>query len=86
MNHFEMQYLSQMLLEFTHPDILQGVDIQGVKMDYDSKILQLELSAVDYGMLVAALERLKQIHSKPISVYHTQNVNGHYVVQIGISL
>ena len=86
MNHFEMQYLSQMLLEFTHPDILQGVDIQRVKMDYDSKILQLELSAVDYGMLVAALERLKQIHSKPISVYHTQNVNGHYVVQIGISL
>lgn len=85
-NHFDMQYLSQMLLDFTSPDILQGVNIQKVKMDYDSRILQFELSAVDYGMLVAVLERLKQIHAKPISVNQTQKLNGYYLVHIGIVL
>nr|MDE6979166.1 hypothetical protein [Helicobacter sp.] len=85
-NHFDMQYLSQILLNFTSHDILQGVNIQKVKMDYASRILQFELSAVDYGMLVAALERLKQIHAKPISVNQTQKLNGYYLVHIGIVL
>lgn len=86
MNHFDMQYLSPMLFDFTNPDILQDVSIQKVKMDYASRILSLELSAVDYGTLVAVLERLKQIHSKPISIHQTQNLNGYYIVQIGIML
>ena len=81
-----MQYLSPMLFDFTNPDVLQDVSIQKVKMDYASRILHLELRAVDYGTLVAVLERLKQIHSKPISIHQTQNLNGYYVVQIGIML
>lgn len=83
---FETQYFSPLLFDFTNLILSQGVNIQKVEMDYLSKILQLELSAADYGILILTLEKLKQAHSKTIFINQTQNINGYYVVNIGITL